>query len=778
VLQRLLELPAAAALPASSMEALIASQIQRIRRGHALESWDPEGRTIQVLCGCTAAQRLQPQAVQRLAAAALQQMLHFVAGALLTCLPAAQQLDRAVVQQLLEALVGSHEVPHYDELNENPPPMHWQRQTYGLLQVLLHLPGAGQLQPHKVAERVLLPALQLRALDLLSRLCSKVQLDVPSLENLLHAALQLRDFEATAALMDVAAAQQLSASSIQSCLEAVLGRKGGGRVQMLRTLSHPDWIIKERKDVAQKLLTLPAAQQLPAAAVAALLEAAVELLLEPVVQKLFALPAAREVEPSQLLKLMQRAMQLRMDKVVNTLANTLARQPAAAAAAAQINAEQVAGVLADAMRLRLSEVALLPLVDLLAGFKPPVSRATYMSLLQLAEKQQCVDSIQLLLQMQHAEKIQPGMLLQLMAGAVHELSFGALDALRELPAAAKLTAAAILPLLKAAAVQADSGEVVRILACLPTAGDMSGEAAQAVVAAALQHRLADNAEGICEWLHSVEHISAAGVAELLHASLVVNEMGIVHELCATLGANLIDADELLQLLQHAIRLRHIRAVNALLELPGAEGLTAAAAKVLLLQCVQSRWQVTGDRWLNPAKEAQATVSRLTAVCKLDAAALLRLLQAAVAHRDALFLPQLVQQQPAAGKIAVADVAALLEAAVKRGDGQLAKHLCQLAGAKALEPDALQPLLRTALSFKLDSQFYNPHWQLYDTSLCDSQSDAAVVLLQLPGARRLSVACVQALLQVTAAFSHGEHPHSGMRSPAAAALAELLPQSRP
>jgi hypothetical protein len=753
----LLKLPAAAALPASSMEALILSNIQRTRRGHVLQAWEAEGRTVHALCACPAVQQLQPQAVLRLALAALQQMLHFVAGSLLAALPAAQQLDSAAMQQLLEAVVASHEVPDYDELNENPQPTAWQLETYGLVRHILRLPRAEQLQPHIVAQRVLLPALQMRALDLVSHICGSVQLDVASLESLLRTAVQMRDFEAAAALFDAAATQQLGASSIQSLSEAVLGSKCGGRVQMLRTLAHPDWFITARQGVAQKLLALPAAQQLPTAAVAKLLDAAVELLLEPVVQKLFALPAAKELQPSQLLKLMQRATQLRMDKAVNTLANTLARQ----SAAAQIDAEQVAEVLADAMRLRLSEVALLPLDNLLAGIKPPVSRAAYMSLLQLAEQQQCLHSMQRLLGMQHAKRIQPAMLLQLMAGAVHELSVGALDALRELPAAAKLTAAEVLPLLKAAAIQADSGELVRLLACLPGAGDIGGEEAQAVVAAALQQRLADNAEGICEWMHSVSKISAAGVAELLHASFVAQEMGIVYELCALEGAKALDTDEVLQLLQHALSQRHIRAVKELLELRGAEGLAAAAAEALLLQCVQLRWP-QADRWLDPAEVAHAIVRRLTAVCKLDATALLRLLQAAVAHRDASFLPQLVQQ-PAAGQIAAADVAALLEAGVQYGDGQMVKHLCQLAGAKALEPDALQPLLHTVLSFRCDVR--------------GSESQAAVVLLQLPGARRLSKECVQELLRVTAAASHGDYGRIGMRSPAAAVLSDLLLQSR-
>jgi hypothetical protein len=89
---------------------------------------------------------------------------------------------------------------------------------------------------------------------------------------------------------------------------------------------------------------------------------------------------------------------------------------------------------------------------------------------------------------------------------------------------------------------------------------------------------------------------------------------------------------------------------------------------------------------------------------------------------------------------------------------------------------LQPLLRAALSFTRNSQGYNPQW-FFDSPLCNAELDVAVVLLQLPGARRLTVECLQALLQVTISTGHGEHPHDGMRSPAAAALTELLSQSR-
>jgi hypothetical protein len=778
VVQVLLKLPAAAALPASSMEALIASLMQRTRRGRLLGEFDtyPDARTLQALCECTAAQQLQPQAVLRLALPALQQMLHFMVLELMTWLPAAQQLDGPAVQQLLETLVDSYEVPDHNELDVNPRPVQWQLRTYELLENLLDLPGAQQLQLHEVTERVLLPAVQTCASDLVARICIRIQLDVTSLEKLLHAALQQGDLVAAVARCDdaPAAAQQLSACSIQSLLEAVLRRKFERRVQMLQNLTGapPYWNITARQGVAQKLLALPAAQQLPAAAVAALLEAAVEWLLEPVVQQLCALPAAKELDQLQLLKLTQRATQLLMDQAVNMLANTLGSHPAAA----QISAEQVAEVLADAMRLRLSEGALIPLDSLLAGIKPPMSSATYMKLLQLAEQQQCLNSVQRLLKMQLAKGIQPAMLLQLVAGAAHELSIGALEVLCKLQAAAQLTAVAILPLLAAAAVEADDGNspaVIRLLACLPTAADISVEAAQALIAAALQHRLADNAASVCEWLSGANQISAAGVAELLHASFVVNEMGIVNQLCALEGARAIDCGELLQLLQHALRLRHICAVNALLQLPGAEGLSGAVVEDLLLQCVQLRWPKADGR-IDPAEEAQAIASRLTAVCKLDVAALLRLLQAAVAHRDVLFLPQLVQQS-AAGMIAAADVAALLEAAVRRGDGQLATHLCQLGGAQGLEPDSLQPLLRAALSFTRDSQGYNPQW-FCDSPLCDAELNVAVVLLQLPGARRLTGECLQALLQVTITTGHGEHPHDGMRSPAAAALAELLSQS--
>jgi hypothetical protein len=495
MVQRLLQLPCAAAITAGSLEALIMALMQRTSRGHVLEGACDTATTLKFLCALPAAQQLQPDAVQRLVAEALQLLLHYVAHQLLEALPAAQQLDGPPVQQILAAVVASHEVPDYDELDENPQPQQWQLHTIYLVQHILDLPGAGQLQPEGLTEHVLQPALRMGAVDLVSRLCNKVPLNAAALEELLQSALQLRNMEAAAALCGAAAAQQLSVDSIRACLEAVLGRCCGGRVQVLRSLAHPGWYATARQGVAKQLLALPAAQELPVDAVAALLDAAVELVMQPLVSDMCALPAASELQPEQLLALMQRALQRRMDKAINTFT----KRPAAA----QICPEQLSEVMAEAMKLRLSAYALLPLDSLLASQKPPMSRNSYMRLLQTAGQQQCLEWVQELLQMQHAKSIKPALLQQLLEGAVQEQTVMAVSPLCEVPAAAKLTAAAVLPLLEAAVVQSDSGEVVRTLACLPRAGDISGEAAQALVAAALKHRLEDNGVGLLEWLPSV-----------------------------------------------------------------------------------------------------------------------------------------------------------------------------------------------------------------------------------------------------------------------------------
>jgi hypothetical protein len=230
----------------------------------------------------------------------------------------------------------------------------------------------------------------------------------------------------------------------------------------------------------------------------------------------------------------------------------------------------------------------------------------------------------------------------------------------------------------------------------------------------------------------------------------------VEELVALDGAKHIEAEELLGLLQHALDLRQMQSVGRLLQLPSTAEFRAADVEALLLRCVQLEWPLRSD-WYDPEANATCIVSSLGTVQKLDAAALLRLLQAAVAHGDKLVLPLLVQQ-PMAANIAAADVAALLEAAVLRNDVRLVQQLCQLAGAQVLEASALLQLLQAAVSCRRVS--------------FDGVSDTGFFLLQLPGARQLSADSLQALLLVASGVRW-----QGMRSATAVALEGLLIECR-
>jgi hypothetical protein len=183
----------------------------------------------------------------------------------------------------------------------------------------------------------------------------------------------------------------------------------------------------------------------------------------------------------------------------------------------------------------------------------------------------------------------------------------------------------------------------------------------------------------------------------------------------------------------------------LLQLPSAADMSAADVERLLLRCIQLRWP-SQSSWYDPAANAEAMFSSLKAPQRLGTAALLRLLQAAVAHRDALLLPLLVRQ-PAAAGIAAADVAMLLEKAVLRSDKQLVKHLCQLPEAQAIGPDNMRSLLSVAVSCRVNAS--------------ESPCDAGCILVQLPGARQLSDHTLQVILQM-AASSH----HDSVRCPAA------------
>jgi hypothetical protein len=370
--------------------------------------------------------------------------------------------------------------------------------TYELVDKVLGLPGAEQLQSQDVMQHVLQLALDISAGDLVSRICRKVQLDAAALSALLPLALQLRSLDAAAALCEAPAAKELPTASISACLEAVLGRACGSTVLQLGAQSRrpdPNWQIAARQAVAQQLLALPAAQGLPADAVAVLLDAAIGLLLEPLALDVCVLPAAEELQAEQLLAAMQRAVQHHLSKAVGRLV----KQPAAA----QICPEQLSGVMAEALELRLAPDAIVPLDSLLALQWPSMCNETYMGLLQLADQQQCLQWIPQLLKMQLADSIPAALLQQLLAGAVQAQVVAGVAALCAVPAAATMTAAVILPLLQVATVQSNNGGIVRMLASLPGAAAISSEAAQALVAAALQRRLAVNAEKLLRWLPSV-----------------------------------------------------------------------------------------------------------------------------------------------------------------------------------------------------------------------------------------------------------------------------------
>jgi hypothetical protein len=164
IVQKLALLPCAEAIAAGSMEDLIMALLQRTRRGHILHDTDDEAHTLKHLCALPAADQLQPHALQRLVLAAVEMLLHYMTHQLLLALrPAAQQLDGPAVQQLLAAVVASHEVPGYDELDEQPQPQQWQLHTYELGELILDMPGAEQLQPEGLVQRVLQPALQMVA---------------------------------------------------------------------------------------------------------------------------------------------------------------------------------------------------------------------------------------------------------------------------------------------------------------------------------------------------------------------------------------------------------------------------------------------------------------------------------------------------------------------------------------------------------------------------------------------------------------------------------------
>jgi hypothetical protein len=250
-------------------------------------------------------------------------------------LPAAQQLDRAAVLQLLQAAIQQGCVPwHLCEL-----PAAVQLSSGEVLQLLqaavqlgmdntnelCNLPGAQQLESAAVLQLLQAAVQNIQTISGFCELPGAQQLDYQAVLQLLQTAVQhvdkdLRVDQMTLHLCRLPAAQQLSSQAVLQLLQAAVVR---GKISMsslcaLPTASQIDsmTVLQLLQAAVQQgrsgdgLCTLPAAQQLTKNVVFQLLEMAVQRGNDDGVKSLSTLPAAKQLRETAVAALLQTSKQV------------------------------------------------------------------------------------------------------------------------------------------------------------------------------------------------------------------------------------------------------------------------------------------------------------------------------------------------------------------------------------------------------------------------------------------------------------------------------------
>jgi hypothetical protein len=265
------------------------------------------------------------------------------------------------------------------------------------------------------------------------------------------------------------------------------------------------------------------------------------------------------------------------------------------------------------------------------------------------------------------------------------------------------------------------------------------------------------------FLPAVDQLSSDAVLRLLDiavADKAVAMSPVTRMLCDLPGAEQLDCQAVLQLLQAVLKLGHD--ARGPYFLPGARQLDSQQVLQLLQAAVlqQSSYMMSG-------------LCRLPAAQQLDSQVLLQLLQTAVQHNiDMVYLIEL----PAAQLNDSEAVTQLMQSAMKHGSGKL-DELCGLAAAHQLGADQTMQLLQTAVGHGTFGGYTEHLVKLQCAQALSSEhvvqlmkracktgcGESTHLLCSLPAAQHLSI---QQLLQVLVAAvqrrSYGGLSDSGVK----------------
>ncbi|KAF8064598.1 rnaseh2b [Scenedesmus sp. PABB004] len=780
----LARLPGVQALPAARVAALLA----RVLQGRGNER---RGDCLRLLLDLPGAADLTVSALLPVLEAAVMAADQTSACVLLAA-PAAAALGPATIESLLRCVVlqspGVNWLPPANPLDEEgdgapadgEPP---------LLAALLALPRAAQLVPASVAERVLAPAVQLRAAQLLPTLAARLPLDAgvlaPVIESCLADSTNMPDLASTLAASPAAealptatvarfmhaaiAAGNEPAVSALAGLPGAAGVGGGDVAGLLRRA-----MAEQLERAVGALAGLPGAAALQPEVLGELLATAIDYGLDDAASALLRCAAAiGGAPPRGALELLIRACEMHMaDAVCSGIWSALvgpsleaAQAPGAQAEAAQPGvaqpeaaqaeaAQAPEAAQAEAAQARKQKGALegggqqdvaqqqqQQQRDQEAGGQPPAgggSAAQLERLLAAAERHHYLGALSGLLSLPFAEAlIGAGRVEAMLAQAVRLHHESAVEALVRLPAAAQL-GPAVVERLVVAALRVGCGSMLEELLGLPGAAGLGADALERLLLAAIRAEFADAVDTLLWRLEpAAAELPAERVEALVLAALQQLDTSSVESLADAGGghgaapapapARALPPAAVSRLLGVAVSLRLPDGVALLAGLPAAAGVPHDALRDHALRAIETG---CGDA---------LRLLELLPDAALPPAALAELLRAALSAGPAAFASvDNLARRPAAAALEPAALAALLGLALEKGlPNALLRALLDLPATAALAPGEVERLLRDALRRAAAE---------YDGTPGDDEH-ATAALAALPGAAGISTAAATELVQL-------------------------------
>ncbi|KAF6256319.1 hypothetical protein COO60DRAFT_1702389 [Scenedesmus sp. NREL 46B-D3] len=643
---------------------------------------------------------------------------------LLCCSPVARALEPAAVERLLRVALsngGDASKGYYSHI---------------LVLPLVGLPGAQALPPSSVARLlreallcVLHPLSRLESFTLLLTLPAASAMDMASLAGVLEATLQDGAYPAALTMFDqLTTLQLLDAATISSMLSI---------------------IVQQSCSICCALGDDPDA------------DADGDLVADvPLIAKLCGLPAASLLEPEPLIKL---ALQLRALRVLPFLCRQLQLSFSSLTLLLQDAAQHkecgsLKALLSSPAALQLSKESVAQLLDSTVG--------------QAAED----GAAAALLQLPAAQQLEVGAVAALLDTAVRQQQCNVLQQLVQLPGATQLSAQQLADLLKhALARQLDSA--VEQLIKLPQAMQLELHFVAEQLTAALELGAScDCVEAMCSLLVADQArqqlLTSAALDAFLQLAMHMQRLRPVAALlCTPAAEQQLSTQRVQELLLHATQQHNDNSVEILSHLEAAADISADGVE----QIINAAIRVGCCGMLMDLCE-------LAGAATLPAAAVCRLLRAALNVQWTEGLDLLAAHLPGADKVPAGSVHALLESAIRQLDGEAAVYLLRLRGAQLLEPHMVLQLLQLALQLRLreplgqlcglDAARRLTAGQVEETlqlalrrRACADQA-AVLLLLDLPGTQQLSSSSACTLLQMAASSGARQAVVRLCRTPAA------------